>query len=173
MKPICSPTEPVNTHSMRLLLLVLLPLLSEGISFSPLNRPPSAPSPEAEPRKPLPKQKRDTAAPTPPAPPRPTLTNVQPTFRRHPDPPSPPQTAPKLPPTLLKSPPSHPSRLGRPLPKIPLKPTTPPPDPALSEPYLDKTRFTVVGHRGDSGTHPEHTLEAYMAAVEEGADFIE
>lgn len=31
----------------------------------------------------------------------------------------------------------------------------------------------VIGHRGSSGTRPEHTLEAYRAAIEAGADFIE
>ncbi len=31
----------------------------------------------------------------------------------------------------------------------------------------------VIGHRGASGELPEHTLEAYKRAVEQGADFIE
>ncbi|MDP9766334.1 esterase-like activity of phytase family protein [Deinococcus enclensis] len=31
----------------------------------------------------------------------------------------------------------------------------------------------VIGHRGSSGTRPEHTLEAYRVAIEAGADFIE
>jgi hypothetical protein len=31
----------------------------------------------------------------------------------------------------------------------------------------------VIGHRGASGTLPEHTLEAYKLAIEQGADFIE
>ncbi|SHF47548.1 glycerophosphoryl diester phosphodiesterase [Modicisalibacter ilicicola DSM 19980] len=31
----------------------------------------------------------------------------------------------------------------------------------------------VIGHRGASGFRPEHTLEAYELAVEQGADFIE
>ncbi|WP_235514607.1 esterase-like activity of phytase family protein [Deinococcus sp. Leaf326] len=31
----------------------------------------------------------------------------------------------------------------------------------------------VVGHRGSSGTRPEHTLESYRVAIEGGADFIE
>lgn len=31
----------------------------------------------------------------------------------------------------------------------------------------------VIGHRGASGTFPEHTLEAYKAAIDQGADFIE
>src|SRR5687767_944691 len=31
----------------------------------------------------------------------------------------------------------------------------------------------VIGHRGASGYLPEHTLEAYARAIEQGADFIE
>lgn len=31
----------------------------------------------------------------------------------------------------------------------------------------------VIGHRGASGTLPEHTLETYKLAIEQGADFIE
>ena len=31
----------------------------------------------------------------------------------------------------------------------------------------------VIGHRGASGYRPEHTLEAYKLAIEQGADFIE
>ncbi len=31
----------------------------------------------------------------------------------------------------------------------------------------------VIGHRGASGELPEHTLEAYQLAIEQGADFIE
>ncbi|MBD2156859.1 esterase-like activity of phytase family protein [Leptolyngbya sp. FACHB-16] len=31
----------------------------------------------------------------------------------------------------------------------------------------------VIGHRGASGSRPEHTLEAYRLAIELGADFIE
>ncbi|MGL5080509.1 MAG: glycerophosphodiester phosphodiesterase family protein, partial [Microcoleaceae cyanobacterium] len=31
----------------------------------------------------------------------------------------------------------------------------------------------VLGHRGASGSRPEHTLEAYKLAIEQGADFIE
>ena len=34
-------------------------------------------------------------------------------------------------------------------------------------------RPLVIAHRGASGTLPEHTLEAYRAAIEAGADFIE
>jgi glycerophosphoryl diester phosphodiesterase len=32
---------------------------------------------------------------------------------------------------------------------------------------------TVIGHRGASGERPEHTLESYRLAIEEGADFVE
>ena len=38
---------------------------------------------------------------------------------------------------------------------------------------LDGSKPLVVGHRGASGTLPEHTLEAYKLAIEQGADFIE
>ena len=31
----------------------------------------------------------------------------------------------------------------------------------------------VIGHRGSSGPLPEHTLESYKAAIEQGADYIE
>ncbi|UEM22427.1 esterase-like activity of phytase family protein [Skermanella mucosa] len=31
----------------------------------------------------------------------------------------------------------------------------------------------VIGHRGASGSRPEHTLEAYRLAVDQGADFVE
>ena len=34
-------------------------------------------------------------------------------------------------------------------------------------------RAVVIAHRGASGERPEHTLEAYRLAVEQGADFIE
>jgi glycerophosphoryl diester phosphodiesterase len=35
------------------------------------------------------------------------------------------------------------------------------------------TRPLVVAHRGASGALPEHTKEAYLEAIKEGADFIE
>jgi len=35
------------------------------------------------------------------------------------------------------------------------------------------TRPLIIAHRGASGYLPEHTLEAYTLAVEQGADFIE
>lgn len=31
----------------------------------------------------------------------------------------------------------------------------------------------VIGHRGASGLRPEHTIEAYALAIEQGADFVE
>lgn len=34
------------------------------------------------------------------------------------------------------------------------------------------TRPLVIAHRGASGALPEHTKEAYLEAIEEGADFI-
>jgi glycerophosphoryl diester phosphodiesterase len=37
----------------------------------------------------------------------------------------------------------------------------------------EPTRPLVIAHRGASGYLPEHTLEAYTLAVEQGADFIE
>jgi glycerophosphoryl diester phosphodiesterase len=36
-----------------------------------------------------------------------------------------------------------------------------------------KARPVVIAHRGASGERPEHTLEAYRLAVEQGADFVE
>ncbi|HEY2781598.1 MAG TPA: glycerophosphodiester phosphodiesterase family protein [Steroidobacteraceae bacterium] len=33
--------------------------------------------------------------------------------------------------------------------------------------------ITVIAHRGASGERPEHTLESYRLAIEEGADYIE
>ncbi|MFE8604639.1 glycerophosphodiester phosphodiesterase [Archangium violaceum] len=41
----------------------------------------------------------------------------------------------------------------------------------LSAPIVNKV--LVVGHRGASALRPEHTLEAYRKAVEDGADIIE
>jgi glycerophosphoryl diester phosphodiesterase len=40
-------------------------------------------------------------------------------------------------------------------------------------PTLDGKPALIVGHRGASGTLPEHTLEAYKLAIEHGVDFIE
>lgn len=38
---------------------------------------------------------------------------------------------------------------------------------------LKGDRPIITGHRGSSGTRPEHTLESYQVAIESGADFIE
>lgn len=40
-------------------------------------------------------------------------------------------------------------------------------------PTLSGAPPLVIGHRGASGYLPEHTLEAYQMAIEQGADFIE
>src|SRR3712207_6112236 len=40
---------------------------------------------------------------------------------------------------------------------------------ALKKPKLP----LVIGHRGASGTLPEHTLQAYSLAIKVGADYIE
>jgi glycerophosphoryl diester phosphodiesterase len=40
-------------------------------------------------------------------------------------------------------------------------------------PTLDGKAPIVIGHRGASGYLPEHTLEAYALAIEQGADYIE
>lgn len=54
-----------------------------------------------------------------------------------------------------------------------------PPQPARSERPLESTprdlshRPLVIGHRGASALRPEHTLEAYRKAIEDGADLIE
>ena len=47
---------------------------------------------------------------------------------------------------------------------------------ALAQPAtstLSGQKPLIVGHRGASGYRPEHTLEAYKLAIEQGADFIE
>ncbi|PAX54907.1 phytase [Brunnivagina elsteri] len=38
---------------------------------------------------------------------------------------------------------------------------------------LDKNAPIVIGHRGASGSRPEHTLQSYKLAIADGADFIE
>lgn len=37
----------------------------------------------------------------------------------------------------------------------------------------DRSRPLVIAHRGLSGAHPEHTIAAYNAAIDAGADYIE
>jgi len=44
---------------------------------------------------------------------------------------------------------------------------------ALSAPAAAAPRPIVIAHRGASGSRPEHTIEAYRLAIEQGADFIE
>lgn len=46
-------------------------------------------------------------------------------------------------------------------------------DPAPRFKTLDGKAPLVIGHRGASGERPEHTLEAYQLAIDQGADFIE
>src|SRR5271170_3984603 len=38
---------------------------------------------------------------------------------------------------------------------------------------MAKSRIIVIAHRGASGERPEHTLESYQRAIEQGADYIE
>ncbi|MDA2932793.1 glycerophosphodiester phosphodiesterase [Acidobacteria bacterium AH-259-D05] len=42
-----------------------------------------------------------------------------------------------------------------------------------TEAFAQYNEKTVVAHRGASGYAPEHTLEAYRLAIEQGADYIE
>lgn len=44
---------------------------------------------------------------------------------------------------------------------------------AAQAPTLDGRPAILIAHRGASGERPEHTLEAYKLAIEQGADFIE
>src|SRR5580698_2100046 len=37
----------------------------------------------------------------------------------------------------------------------------------------DSSSVVVIAHRGASGERPEHTLESYQRAIEQGADYIE
>ncbi|MDA2930008.1 glycerophosphodiester phosphodiesterase [Acidobacteria bacterium AH-259-O06] len=41
------------------------------------------------------------------------------------------------------------------------------------EAFAQYTKKTVVAHRGASAYAPEHTLEAYRLAIEQGADYVE
>ena len=54
-------------------------------------------------------------------------------------------------------------------------PPSPPPPPPATPTYatLNGDAPLVIGHRGASGERPEHTLESYKLAIEQGADFIE
>jgi glycerophosphoryl diester phosphodiesterase len=40
-------------------------------------------------------------------------------------------------------------------------------------PVADSSSVVVIAHRGASGERPEHTLESYQRAIEQGADYIE
>lgn len=40
-------------------------------------------------------------------------------------------------------------------------------------PVADSSSVIVIAHRGASGERPEHTLESYQRAIEQGADYIE
>src|SRR5262245_6891980 len=42
-----------------------------------------------------------------------------------------------------------------------------------SEGPPDEITPLVIGHRGASGYLPEHTIEAYTLAIQQGADYIE
>ncbi len=46
-------------------------------------------------------------------------------------------------------------------------------DLALAKTSAFGKKILVIGHRGASGHRPEHTLESYTLAIEQGADFIE
>jgi glycerophosphoryl diester phosphodiesterase len=49
--------------------------------------------------------------------------------------------------------------------------STSPPRSASSAP--DAARPIIIAHRGASGERPEHTLEAYALAIDQGADYVE
>jgi glycerophosphoryl diester phosphodiesterase len=40
-------------------------------------------------------------------------------------------------------------------------------------PVADSSKVVVIAHRGASGERPEHTLESYQRAIEQGTDYIE
>jgi len=42
-----------------------------------------------------------------------------------------------------------------------------------SDPKPDQRDGIVIGHRGASGSRPEHTLDAYRLAIKQCADYIE
>lgn len=42
-----------------------------------------------------------------------------------------------------------------------------------NRPEVNSPKILIVGHRGASALRPEHTLEAYQKAIDDGADFIE
>ncbi|MEM9669819.1 MAG: glycerophosphodiester phosphodiesterase family protein [Pseudomonadota bacterium] len=46
-------------------------------------------------------------------------------------------------------------------------------DTQSQQPVVEQVRPIIIAHRGASGDRPEHTIEAYAFAIEQGADFIE
>jgi len=42
-----------------------------------------------------------------------------------------------------------------------------------SNPVYKEAKIIIIGHRGASALRPEHTLESYQKAMDDGADFIE
>ncbi len=46
-------------------------------------------------------------------------------------------------------------------------------DDSITYKTLDSKAPLVIGHRGASGTLPEHTLESYQLAITQGADYVE
>lgn len=48
-----------------------------------------------------------------------------------------------------------------------------PPSPLISTSEYQEPKIIIVGHRGASALRPEHTLESYQKAIDDGADFIE
>lgn len=43
----------------------------------------------------------------------------------------------------------------------------------VTTPDYKEPKIIIVGHRGASALRPEHTLESYQKAIDDGADFIE
>lgn len=43
----------------------------------------------------------------------------------------------------------------------------------VTRPEYKEPKIIIVGHRGASALRPEHTLESYQKAIDDGADFIE
>lgn len=43
----------------------------------------------------------------------------------------------------------------------------------MGHPFFEVERPVVIGHRGSAGTHPENTLAAFEAALEQGAQILE
>ncbi len=43
----------------------------------------------------------------------------------------------------------------------------------MPHPFFDPARPVVIGHRGAAGTHPENTIAAFAAALDQGAHILE